>query len=68
MGQAPPTTRTAIIGSAKTIVVKVGTNVLSKADDTLDLDRIESLCDQVLRILDSGRKVVMVSSARSVRE
>lgn len=62
MGQAPPTTRTAIIGSAKTIVVKVGTNVLSKADDTLDLDRIESLCDQVLRILDSGRKVVMVSS------
>lgn len=62
MGQALPTTRTAIIGSAKTIVVKVGTNVLSKADDTLDLDRIESLCDQVLRILDSGRKVVMVSS------
>ncbi len=62
MGQAPPTTRTAVIGSSKTIVVKVGTNVLSKADDTLDLDRIESLCDQVLRILDSGRKVVMVSS------
>ncbi len=62
MGQAPPTTRTAVIGSSQTIVVKVGTNVLSKADDTLDLDRIESLCDQVLRILDSGRKVVMVSS------
>ncbi len=62
MGQVQPTTRAAIIGGAKTIVVKVGTNVLSKADDTLDLDRIESLCDQVLRILDSGRKVVMVSS------
>ena len=56
------TTRRAVIDSAKTIVVKVGTNVLSKDDDTLDLDRIESLCDQVLRILDSGRKVVMVSS------
>ena len=26
------------------------------------LERIESLCDQVLRILDSGRKVVLVSS------
>ena len=55
-------TRQAVIDSAKTIVVKVGTNVLSKADDTLDLSRIEALCDQVLRILDTGRKVVMVSS------
>ena len=55
-------TRQTVIDSAKTIVVTVGTNVLSKDDDTLDLDRIESLCDQVLRILDSGRKVVMVSS------
>ncbi|MCX7418388.1 MAG: glutamate 5-kinase [Planctomycetia bacterium] len=55
-------TRQAVIDSAKTIVVKVGTNVLSKADDTLDLSRIEELCDQVLRILDTGRKVVMVSS------
>ncbi len=54
--------RRAIIDSAKTIVLKVGTNVLSKPDDTLDLARIEALCDQVLRILDSGRKVVMVSS------
>ncbi|TXT22906.1 MAG: glutamate 5-kinase, partial [Planctomycetota bacterium] len=54
--------RQSILDAAKTIVVKVGTNVLSKDDDTLDLDRIESLCDQVLRILDSGRKVVMVSS------
>ncbi len=54
--------RQSILDAAKTIVVKVGTNVLSKDDDTLDLDRIESLCDQVLRILDSGRKGVMVSS------
>lgn len=54
--------RRAVIDVVKTVVVKVGTNVLSKADDTLDLGRIESLCDQVLRILDSGRKVVMVSS------
>ena len=38
--------RRAVIDSAKTIVVKVGTNVLSKDDDTLDLDRIEALCDQ----------------------
>ena len=56
------TARQTIIDAAKTIVVKVGTNVLSKEDDLLDLDRIEALCDQVLGILDSGRKVVMVSS------
>lgn len=54
--------RRAVIDLVKTVVVKVGTNVLSKEDDTLDLNRIEALCDQVLRILDSGRKVVMVSS------
>jgi len=55
-------TRQSIIDSSKTIVVKIGTNVLSKDDDSLDLARIESLCDQVFRILETGRKVVMVSS------
>ncbi len=56
------TSRRAIIDSSKTVVVKVGTNVLSKSDDTLDLQRISDLTDQLMRIIKSGRKVVLVSS------
>jgi glutamate 5-kinase len=58
----PKTSRRAIIDSSKTVVVKVGTNVLSKTDDTLDLQRISDLTDQLMRIIKSGRKVVLVSS------
>jgi glutamate 5-kinase len=50
------------IARARTIVVKVGTNVLSTDDDQLDADRIASLAEQVHGIYDSGRKLVLVSS------
>ena len=54
--------RQEILKKAKTIVVKVGTNVLSTEDDRLDAVRIESLSQQLLSICKSGRKVVLVSS------
>lgn len=47
---------------AQTIVVKVGTNVLSTDDDQLDADRITSLADQLHQICATGRKLVLVSS------
>jgi len=47
---------------AKTIVVKVGTNVLSTDDDQLDADRIASLAEQLHAICATGRKLVLVSS------
>lgn len=50
------------IGGAKTIVVKVGTNVLSTDDDQLDADRIASLAEQLHSICATGRKLVLVSS------
>lgn len=50
-----------IVG-AKTIVVKVGTNVLSTDDDQLDADRIASLAEQLHSICATGRKLVLVSS------
>ncbi|MCX7393615.1 MAG: glutamate 5-kinase [Planctomycetales bacterium] len=46
----------------KTVVVKVGTNVLSKDDDQLDSARIEALVEQVHSVCVSGRKLVLVSS------
>lgn len=54
--------RRRIIDAARTLVVKVGTNALSKPDDTLDVDKIANLTDQLHRVRQSGRQVVLVSS------
>jgi len=47
---------------AHTIVVKVGTRVLTKAGGVLDLDRIAALAEDLHYVLSTGRKVVLVSS------
>ena len=54
--------RQEIIASAHTIVVKIGTGVLTRPDASLDVDRIQSLVEEVHKILETGRKVVIVSS------
>lgn len=54
--------RQELVRRARTIVVKVGTNVLSTDDDRLDSDRIASLAEQIRGLVESGRKVVLVSS------
>jgi glutamate 5-kinase len=54
--------RQEIIALAQTIVVKVGTNVLTGPDGTLDPVRIQALADQVQRLRAAGRKVALVSS------
>ena len=54
--------RADVVHSAQTIVVKVGTNVLTDDNHALDLQRIASLSGQIQRILQSGRRVVLVSS------
>ena len=54
--------RRAAFAASRTIVVKIGTNALSRPDDTLDLDRISSLADQLVRLRQTGKKVLVVSS------
>ncbi|WP_417847669.1 glutamate 5-kinase [Thalassoglobus sp.] len=54
--------RQEVVAQARTIVVKVGTNVLSREDDHLDVERISALADQIHRIRETGRRVVVVSS------
>ncbi len=54
--------RREVIETAETLVVKVGTNVISRSDATLDVDRIASLVEAVGRVRESGRRVVIVSS------
>jgi glutamate 5-kinase len=54
--------RQEVIALAHTVVVKVGTNVLTGADGTLNPERLEALIDQVQRLRQTGRKVALVSS------
>lgn len=54
--------RQAIFQKAQTIVVKVGTNVLSTDDDRIDPERIQSLAEQIHQLRQTGKTVVLVSS------
>jgi glutamate 5-kinase len=54
--------RQEIAALATTIVVKVGTRVLTRPDAQLDEEQIAMLADQIHRVMNSGRKVVLVSS------
>ena len=50
------------LSAAETVVVKVGTNALSNADDTLDAGRVASLAGELADLRDAGRRVVLVTS------
>lgn len=54
--------RQEIADAAETIVVKVGTRVLTHADGRLNEQRIERLAEQINALCDAGRRVVLVSS------
>lgn len=54
--------RQEVIALAHTVVVKVGTNVLTGDDGRLALDRLQALADQLYRIRQTGRNVALVSS------
>lgn len=53
--------RKSIFKSAKRIVVKVGSNVLTE-DQGLNLKAIRSVSRQICRLIDGGREVILVSS------
>lgn len=48
--------------AAHTLIVKVGTRVLTAPDGTLSQKRIALLAQEIHEVLDSGRKLVLVSS------
>jgi glutamate 5-kinase len=54
--------RQEIAATSSTIVVKVGTRVLTRADGQLDQQRIDSLVEQIHQVMETGRNVVLVSS------
>ncbi|QEL16981.1 glutamate 5-kinase [Limnoglobus roseus] len=59
---AADTLRQSLVGSKTTVVVKVGTNVLTNATGELDRRRIESLAEQISRIRAAGHRIALVSS------
>jgi glutamate 5-kinase len=54
--------RQEITATAETIVVKVGTRVLTRSDGRLNEERIAALAEELHKILSSGRKAALVSS------
>jgi glutamate 5-kinase len=58
----PDLVRQEIATAAGTLVVKVGSRVLTRDDGRLDQDRIASLSEELAAVLDDGRRVVLVSS------
>jgi glutamate 5-kinase len=60
MSSAPD--RQQVTAAAHTLVVKVGTRVLTHADGTLNRERIAQLAEEIHAISAAGRRVVLVSS------
>jgi glutamate 5-kinase len=54
--------RDEVVLSAATWVVKVGTSVLTGSDGSLDPARVHHLAEQISVVMDSGRKIALVSS------
>src|SRR5438105_2881473 len=54
--------RQEVIALAHSVVIKVGTNVLTNAEGTLDPAQVAALAEQIWRIRQTGRKVALVSS------
>src|SRR3954469_11145078 len=56
------TVRQELAERSTTIVVKVGTRVLTHDDGTLDQDRVTAIAEQLVRLMEDKRHVVLVSS------
>jgi glutamate 5-kinase len=54
--------RQEVMCAAKTLVVKIGTNVLTGSDGSLDVHHVRHLAEQLAALRRQGREVVVVSS------
>ncbi len=54
--------RQEVFESSRTLIIKIGSNVLTRSDDQLDQECIRHLSEQIDRLISSGRKVVIVTS------
>lgn len=54
--------RQEVAATSRTVVVKVGTRVLTHDDGSLDHDRVTAIAEQIVWLTEDGRQVVLVSS------
>jgi glutamate 5-kinase len=54
--------RQEIAGAAHTVIVKVGTRVLTSAAGTLNQERVAALSEELHQVMNAGRKVALVTS------
>ncbi len=54
--------RRQILANCRRLIVKIGTRVLTRPDNTLDADRIAALVDGLVHWREAGRRVAVVSS------
>lgn len=54
--------RQEVFSTSQTVIIKIGSNVLTRDDDQLDDVRIRKLATQIDRIRQTGRQVLIVSS------
>ena len=52
----------------KRIVVKVGSNVLTREDGKLDVTRMSAIVDQIVWLKQQGYEVILVSSGLWLQE
>ncbi len=50
-----------LIRNAKRIVIKFGTNTLSKSDGTIALSRIYSCIEDIADLKNKGKEIIMVT-------
>jgi glutamate 5-kinase len=62
ISQMPDVLRQEIATAAHTLIVKVGTRVLTSADGTLNQARLAALAEELHQVISSGRKVALVTS------
>ncbi len=54
--------REQLVNSARKVVIKIGTQVLTDEQGKLDVNLIRSIANQSHKLIESGRKIVIVSS------
>jgi glutamate 5-kinase len=55
-----------MLKSAKKIVIKIGTSTLTDSEGNIDKEFIKELSDEIRKIVDQGKKVIIVSSGARI--
>lgn len=55
-----------IIGSSKKIVIKIGSNVLSSDDGTVNSDLLQNIVYQACQLMKLGKQIIIVSSGAGI--